>query len=135
MGGHQAPFDLSSFSPILGIGAGTGYWAHCLEQLGAEVRAFDCRAATRVRGQCPAELPPPVVFNGPVNIQCLHTADTSVGLPMCMRPTVQHHTHDAKFVILLQMGKLHEVQASHRWTNELLHHVFRNSGQRRLTLL
>lgn len=32
---------LAQFSPIIEVGAGRGYWAHLLEQAGADVQAFD----------------------------------------------------------------------------------------------
>ena len=32
---------IAGFSPLVEVGAGTGYWAMCLDQLGAEIDAYD----------------------------------------------------------------------------------------------
>ena len=32
---------IAEFSPLVEVGAGTGYWAMCLDQLGAEIDAYD----------------------------------------------------------------------------------------------
>ena len=32
---------IAKYSPIVEIGAGTGYWAHLLEQMGVEIHAYD----------------------------------------------------------------------------------------------
>lgn len=43
---EEAVVAIAKHSPIVEIGAGTGYWAWCLRQVGAEVRAFDSTPPT-----------------------------------------------------------------------------------------
>jgi hypothetical protein len=38
---HDILAKIASYSPIVEIGAGSGYWARCLTEMGADVLAFD----------------------------------------------------------------------------------------------
>lgn len=37
----DAAETIAAYSPVVEVGAGTGYWAWCIEQVGGEVYAFD----------------------------------------------------------------------------------------------
>lgn len=50
---------ISQYKPIIEIGAGTGYWALLLNQMGIEVKAFDCNPRSKDLTFYPVEVGTP----------------------------------------------------------------------------